>query len=107
MSVTSRWRSTRASSSASSRSRPTNDVSWTGRFVRRVLSERSGGNSLRQVGDRDLEDLLGPVEVAQPMRAQVAQLDAGRQAVAGQDRRHRRAEDLAAVADARGSGRSG
>ena len=36
-----------APASASSRSRPTNDVSWVGRLLGRASSERSGGNSIR------------------------------------------------------------
>ena len=64
-----------------------------------MLSERSGGNVARQVGDDDLVDLLGPVDVAQPVRPEVDELDPGRQPVAGEDGRDRRADDLAAVAD--------
>ena len=47
VSVTSRFAASSAPASASSRSRPTNDVSCVGRLFGRASSERSGGNSIR------------------------------------------------------------
>ena len=44
--------------STSSRSRPTNDVSCTGRFAGNASSDRSGGNSRCEPGMHDLEDPL-------------------------------------------------
>ena len=99
MSVTSRWRPMSVATSASSFSRPTKLVSWTGRFDRRVLSERSGGNATVEVVDDDLVDLLGPVDVAEAVRAEVHELDRRREPITGEDGRDRGADDLAAVRD--------
>ena len=56
-----------------------------------------------EVVDDHLVDLLGPVDVAQAMRAEVHELDRRREPVAGEDGRDRGTDDLAAVPDRRGS----
>ena len=52
-----------------------------------------------EVADDDLVDLLRPVDVAKPVRAEVLELDRLREPVAGEHGRDRGADDLAAVGD--------
>ena len=64
--------------SFSSRSRPTNALSWLGRLLGSsgLSSETSGGKSDGSVRGLELEDLLGAGQVLQPVLAQVPQPDA-------------------------------
>ena len=98
--------STRARTSASSRSRPMNVASWAGRLFGSagLPSDRSGGNSARRPGALQLEDLLRAAQVFQPVRAQIAQRRARRQRIADQRGRRLRHQDLAAVRDRRDPG---
>ena len=102
--VTSRLAASRAPASASSRSRPTNDVSCVGRLFGRASSERSGGNSAASPSADELAERLRLAEVLEPVLAEVAQRDAG-----GQVRREQagvvvRDDDLAAVRGRRDPG---
>ena len=75
--------------------------------VRPPGAERAERRELpRQVGHRDLEDLLGPIEVPKAVRPEVPELGSARQAVPGQDACHRRDQDLATVTDGEDAGRA-
>ncbi len=68
--------------------------------VRRVLGARSQGRErAAQARGDELEDLLGPVEVAQPVLAQVHELAPRRKAARDERRARARDEHLVAVAD--------
>ena len=65
-----------------------------------MLSARSQGRELAaQARGDELEDLLGPVEVAQPVLAQVHELAARRQPARHERRARARDEHLVAMAD--------
>ena len=89
VSVSSRVRgaSSRAPPRASSRSRPTKLVSCSGRLLGSASSVRRGGKSAGQVRVQQLEDALRPLQVLQPVRAQVAQAGPAGQGVPHQRRR--------------------
>ena len=96
VSVTSRFASSSSPTSRSSLVRPMNDVSCAGRLFGDASRPRSGGEVVAQVGVTELEHLLGPAEVLQPVRAEIAPGRARRRVhdeVAGRARR----DDLAAV----------
>ena len=70
------------------------------RQVRAARAERAErGERTREVLDDHLVHLLGSVDIAQAVGAQVDQLDGRRQPIAGEDGGDRRADDLAAVGD--------
>ena len=85
--------------SASSFSRPTNDVSCSGRLVSIASSERRGGNFFPEVWLAQLVDLLGQREIFKAVFAQVAQRNAWRELVPGDRRRRAGNQYLAAVPD--------
>ncbi len=66
------WRASSASISATSRSRPMNEVSWAGRFDG-ALPERSGGKSDGRPGRDELVHVLRAAEVLEAMVAPVEQ----------------------------------
>ena len=82
--VSSRWAASSAATSASSRSRPTKLVSCRGRLCGSASSERRGGKSPGTPGRQQLEHALRPLQVPQPVGAQVAQGRPGRQGVRDQ-----------------------
>ena len=70
------------------------------RQVRASCADRSERRERRRkAGRRELEDLLGPIEVAQAMEPRSSSSDLGRDAAARQAGRDGRQEDLAAVPD--------
>ncbi len=87
---------------------PADEARQLDRQVGAARAQRAKGRELpREVVDDHLVDLLGPVDVAEAVPAEVDELDRRRQPIAGEDGRDRRADDLAAVPDRRGSARPG
>ena len=97
VSVTRRFASSAVATAASSASRPTNDVVWSGRLPGERVERPEPGELPVEAVDRDLEHPLGPGEVAQVVLAEIDELDAGKELVAHELRGQSRADDLAAV----------
>ena len=91
--VTSRWARTCSASSFTATSRPTKLVVCTGRFPGTASNVRNGGKLDPQPVGAHLVQVLDTRQVAQPMLAQIDQVDARHHR-----RRGRRHQDLAAVA---------
>ena len=85
-SETRRFAASSAPISATSRSRPMNDVSWAGRFDG-ALPERSGGKSDGRPGRDELVHVLRPAQV---LEAMVAPVEQRRRRAAGRPRASRR-----------------
>ncbi len=95
--VTSGDRAIAAASPASSPARPTNELSWTGRFPANASSVRSGGKSARRPGPGQLEDPHRPGQIPQPVLPQVHQGAPVRQVLAHQQLRRPRHQRLPAM----------
>ncbi len=70
-------------------------------IVRSGVERAQSGKVVLHAGDDELPEMLGMLEVLQPMLAEVAQIDTIRQRLAQQRPRRRRDQDLPAMADAR------
>ena len=83
-----------------------NLASWAGRLFGSAVppSERNGGNSAWQALRLQLEDLLRPAQVLQPVHTKIPQRRARRQPVAHQRSRRLRHQHLPPVADRRDPG---
>ena len=82
--VTSRLLASSSRTSATSRWRPRNEVSWSGRLFGVASRVRGGGNSVGETVDRELPKVLRSRQVLEPMLAEVGEAHAGRRARAGQ-----------------------
>ena len=83
---------------------PDQAVRLQGQVVGPAFERAQGGERFRQVRVRELEQVLRPLQVAQPVDPQVAQGGAGGQGVPRQDGGGRREEHLAPVAGGREAG---
>ena len=96
-----------APASASSRSRPTNVVSWVGRLFGRASSERSGGKSAGRPSMTSWVEPLRRAQVLEPVLPEVAQARRRRAASsATRARVESRQQDLAAVGGGGDPGRA-
>ena len=89
---------TRPTTRSTSCSRPTSDERWIGRLLEKVSTPRTGGKLNGRSGCVDLPDAFGLGQVAQPVGAEVEELD-GPRSVAHERRGDVRHQDLATVTD--------
>ena len=104
--VTSRLAASSSSTSATSRWRPRNEVSWSGRLFGVASRVRGGGKSAGSPSIGQLPQVLRAGEVLEPMLTEVGEADAGRQAPGRDGLGCAGHQHLAAVAgcrDARGA----
>ena len=99
VSVTSRASWASSTRSASSRSRPTNEVSRSGRLPSRSADDPKRREVVRQAGDVELAQSLGTRHVLQHVAAEVAQAGPLGQGVGDEGRRRLGQDDLAAMPD--------